>query len=281
MSRDVVRAWRPAAVPGVTEVLHARFVRHAYPAHTHAAWTLLLVDTGGVLYDLERAHHDADRRAVTLLPPGVPHDGRAATGDGFRKRVVYLEDGWLPRAALGVAVRRPALADRGLVTAVDALHAALGAGDDLEAETRLALVRDRVVALVPSSAGGADDGPRARPGRPGRPGGPDRRTVAVARERLDAGIRAAPTLTDLAAELDVAATSLVRAFAREVGVAPHRYLVGRRVDAARRLLLEGVPPAQVAAETGFHDQSHLTRHFRRVLGVTPGAYARSATVRPG
>ena len=274
MSRDVVRAWRPVAVPGVAEVLHARFVRHAYPAHTHDAWTLLLVDTGGVLYDLDRAHHDADRRAVTLLPPGVAHDGRAATADGFRKRVVYLDGGWLPATALGAAVRRPALADRGLVAAVDGLHAALAGGDDLEAESRLALVRERVVATVPSPRGGA---PTDDPSRRARPG---RRTVAVARERLDGGIGRAPTLADLAAELDVAATSLVRAFAREVGLPPHRYLVGRRVDAARHLLLDGVAPARVAAETGFHDQAHLTRHFRRLLGVTPGAYARSATARP-
>lgn len=273
MTRDVVRAWRPAAVPGVAEVLHARFVRHAYPAHTHDAWTLLLVDTGGVLYDLEREHHDADRRAVTLLPPGVPHDGRAATGDGFRKRVVYLEGGWLPPAALGAVVRRPALADRGLVTAVDGLHIALEAGDDLEAETRLALVRDRVLALVPGGRTVGVPDHRAAGATPTR-------TVATVRERLDAGVREAPTLAALAAELDVPPTSLLRAFARDVGLPPHRYLVGRRVDLARRLLLDGAAPAAVAAETGFHDQAHLTRHFRRVLGVTPGAYARSATARP-
>jgi len=49
--------------------------------------------------------------------------------------------------------------------------------------------------------------------------------------------------------------------------------VGRRVDRARALLLDGVPPARVAVECGFHDQPHLTRHFRRQVGTTPAAYA--------
>nr|WP_278259815.1 helix-turn-helix domain-containing protein [Nocardioides convexus] len=52
---------------------------------------------------------------------------------------------------------------------------------------------------------------------------------------------------------------------------PHRYLVGRRIDAARRALLRGERPADVAAAVGFHDQAHLHRHFRRMLGVTPGS----------
>ncbi|HMJ74604.1 MAG TPA: helix-turn-helix domain-containing protein [Iamia sp.] len=66
---------------------------------------------------------------------------------------------------------------------------------------------------------------------------------------------------------------MVRVFTRRYGLPPHRYRVGRRVDRARALLLDGVPPARVAVECGFHDQPHLTRHFRRQVGTTPAAYA--------
>ena len=80
-----------------------------------------------------------------------------------------------------------------------------------------------------------------------------------------------------AAELfGVHPTHVVRAFTRRHGLAPHRYLTGRRIDLARRLLLAGLPAAEVAAAAGFADQSHLTRHFRRMLATTPAAYARSA-----
>ena len=95
------------------------------------------------------------------------------------------------------------------------------------------------------------------------------------REALDADLVSPPSLSSLAADLDVDPTTVVRAFGREFGLPPHRYLTGRRVDRARTLLLAGVPVADVATEVGFHDQPHLTRHFRQVLGVTPGAYATS------
>ncbi|MET0931390.1 MAG: helix-turn-helix domain-containing protein [Aeromicrobium sp.] len=58
---------------------------------------------------------------------------------------------------------------------------------------------------------------------------------------------------------------------------PHRYVTSRRVDRARRLLLDGMPAAGVAVAVGFHDQAHLTGHFCRMLGVTPVAYARHAS----
>jgi AraC-like DNA-binding protein len=81
-------------------------------------------------------------------------------------------------------------------------------------------------------------------------------------------------LDEAAAVLHAHPTSLVRAFTARFGIPPHRYLTGRRIDLARRLLLDGVPAAQVAAAAGFHDQAHLTRHFRRMLGTSPAAYAR-------
>ncbi|WP_369131514.1 AraC family ligand binding domain-containing protein, partial [Modestobacter roseus] len=108
---DEVRAWRPA-VPGLTEVFHAHFTDHVYPAHTHDAWTLLLVDDGAVRYDLDRHAHGATTTAVTLLPPGVPHDGRSQHPGGFRKRVLYLEPATLGTHRVGSAVDSPAFADR-------------------------------------------------------------------------------------------------------------------------------------------------------------------------
>lgn len=62
-------------------------------------------------------------------------------------------------------------------------------------------------------------------------------------------------------------------FRREVGVPPHRYLCQARVRRAQSLLRAGVPPAEAAIEAGFFDQSHLSRHFKRHCGVTPGKFA--------
>jgi AraC-like DNA-binding protein len=262
VAADVI-AWRPA-VPGVTEVLHARFTDHAYPPHTHDAWTLLFVDDGAVRYDLERHAHGASRADVTLLPPGVPHDGRSQFPGGFRKRVLYLEPGTLGEQRVGRAVDSPAFGDRLLRDRVSALHGALRAGGDpLEAQSRLALVLERLAGHLDR-----DVGPP-----------PEVAEDAVAdrlRELLDAHVVEGLTLAEAAVRLERSPTHLVRAFTRRHGIPPHRYLTGRRVDRARRLLLQGWSAAEVAVETGFTDQAHLTRHFRHLLGTTPGAYARSA-----
>jgi hypothetical protein len=116
-----VVAWRPD-VPGLTEVLHAHFTDHVYPAHTHEAWTLLLVDDGAVRYDLDRHAHGATRGLVTLLPPGVPHDGRSSSPAGFRKRVLYLEPDTLGARRVGTAVDQPAVDDAVLRDRLSALH---------------------------------------------------------------------------------------------------------------------------------------------------------------
>ncbi|MBK3647888.1 helix-turn-helix transcriptional regulator, partial [Streptomyces sp. MBT33] len=93
------------------------------------------------------------------------------------------------------------------------------------------------------------------------------------RELLDEHVVAGLTLDDAAALLHAHPAHLVRAFSTAYGIAPHQYLNSRRVDRARRLLLDGLPPGEVATTTGFFDQSHLTRHFRKLVGVTPGRYA--------
>jgi AraC-like DNA-binding protein len=253
-------------VPGVREVFHARFVDHAYPPHTHDTWTVLLVDSGAVRYSLDRHDHGTVRSTVTVLPPNVVHDGRAATGDGFRKRVLYLEPGVLGEALVGRAVDRPTVAGAGLVRRVRALHGVLAhPGDALEAETRLSFVAEGLRNALRGRPAAADDDERER----------ERGDIATAlRDLLDARPYAQVTLAAAGAELGASPTHLVRCFTRAFGVPPHRYVVGRRIDAARRQLLDGRPPAEVAAAVGFHDQSHLARHFRHHVGTTPGRYAR-------
>lgn len=65
----------------------------------------------------------------------------------------------------------------------------------------------------------------------------------------------------------------MRTFTAAFGLPPHRYLTGRRVEAARARLLAGEPIASVAVGVGFHDQAHLHRHFTRLVGTTPRRYA--------
>lgn len=156
-----VNAWRPL-VAGVAEVFHAHFVDHAYPRHIHDVWTLLIVDDGAVRFDLDRHRHGALRTSVTLLPPYVPHDGSSATPGGFRKRVLYLDTSALGAELVGRAVDEPDLADPQLRDRIHHLHQVLAApGDEFEAESRLALILERL-------RGQLRQRPRSRVSRPDR-----------------------------------------------------------------------------------------------------------------
>ena len=84
-----------------------------------------------------------------------------------------------------------------------------------------------------------------------------------------------PALAEIAAETGLSRYQLVRSFRTEVGMPPYAWLAQHRVRMARALLEQGCRPAEVAALTGFADQAHLTRWFRRVVGVTPGVYRNS------
>ncbi|MER8232460.1 AraC family transcriptional regulator [Streptomyces sp. NPDC094049] len=255
-----VTAWRPR-VPGVVEVFHARFTEHAYPMHVHDVWTLLIVDDGAVRYDLDRREHGTPGDTVSLLPPQVPHNGSPATAHGFRKRVLYLDLTQLDESLIGAAVDSPDLVDPLLRHRIGQLHTALTEpGDEFEAQCRLALVRERL-------------GGHLRPGSATRARGTAPGVAHALRELLDARLFQGVPLEEAAGLLGAHPTHLVRAFSRAFGIAPHQYLTARRLDRARRLLLDGMPPGEVAATTGFYDQAHLTRSFKRLVGTTPGRFA--------
>ena len=257
-----VRAWRPT-VTGISEVFHARITDYAYPAHCHETWTVLIVDAGAIRYDLDTRSCGASGDAIALLPPGVVHDGQPAIGaPGFCKRNLYLDPSFLPERLIGAAVDRTNLYDPGLRAALASLHDVLLAGEDpLDGEARLALIGERITAhLVPQ---------RSAPRRAEPP------LARRLRELLDDHLPEACSLAHAAAMLGRSVPHLVRSFTATYGVSPHAYVIGRRIETARRLLLAGRPVAEAATDVGFCDQAHFTRHFRRHTSITPARYAAS------
>jgi AraC family transcriptional regulator len=96
------------------------------------------------------------------------------------------------------------------------------------------------------------------------------------RDYIEANLAATLTCDRLAAVAGVSSHYLLRHFKARFGCAPHAYVLARRVERARRLLAQSAHDLrEVAMLTGFSDQPHLTRVFRRCLGTTPAAYRRA------
>lgn len=104
----------------------------------------------------------------------------------------------------------------------------------------------------------------------------EHRALERARAYLKERFRESISLSELAAVAGLSRFHLLAAFKKRFGLPPHAYQIHARIAHARVLLQRGVAPAETALYVGFADQSHLTRHFKRILGVTPGQYASAA-----
>jgi AraC-like DNA-binding protein len=124
------------------------------------------------------------------------------------------------------------------------------------------------------SGGGSDIVPATAPVTGQAPGAArsGRETVRQLREILESRHEERITLHDLGEALNLSPFQALRVFQRHCGITPHQYLVRFRVAKATRMLLEGEPIAEVAAQVGFTDQGHMTKHFKKLLGVTPSKY---------
>jgi AraC family transcriptional regulator len=99
-----------------------------------------------------------------------------------------------------------------------------------------------------------------------------RRSIEFIQTHLEGNLR----LSDLANEAKISSSHFIRGFRQSTGKTPYQYLLHQRIERARSLMRDlGTPLTQVALASGFADQHHLARVFRRVTGVTPSSYRRS------
>ncbi|MFD7654931.1 AraC family transcriptional regulator [Actinosynnema sp. NPDC059797] len=253
------RYWRAADRP--VEAMHAHFTSHRYHRHSHDAYSFGVTEEGAQSFRCRGGAHTSSAGTVVAFNPDEAHDGYPATADGFTYRIIHigpeLVADLLPRPPLfrDPVFHAPALAD-----ALRDLHAALREGTALARDEHLVRTVHAMAAHV---------APLRLPREPD--GDP-----AAARDVLEAHCADDVPVEALTGATGLSRFALYRAFRSRYGLSPSEYQRQRRLREARALLSAGVPPAEVAVATGFADQAHLTRWFRRCYGITPAVYARAA-----
>jgi AraC-like DNA-binding protein len=255
-------------MPGL-ERLEARFHGHAYDPHRHETYAIGITCDGAQGFRYRGEAQVSRAGEIMVLHPDEQHDGHSVVPDGFSYRMIYVDPALIARALdhEGAGARTlPFVAeavtrDRAIASLLDETYADFpGKVDPLAGDALLAGLADAL----------------ARRGKKNlrRPGGAPQRALLRVRDFLDAEFAQQIDSADLEAVADLDRFSLARAFRRSFGTAPHRYLLARRVSAARNLIAAGTPLVEVAGACGFADQSHLNRHFKAHFGMTPGRYAR-------
>ncbi|MFF9085151.1 AraC family transcriptional regulator [Streptomyces sp. NPDC014991] len=255
------------------DLLTASFQRHVYAPHAHDEYTIGVCVGGSEIIDYRGGHVRTGPGTIIVLEPGEMHTGGPGNPtDGYAYLALYAEPSLLADGTLGGLphFREPLIDDPALVRALRTAHTRLSARPDpLEAESRLPWL---LTALARRHS-------TARPVSDRVPG-----AAAIARtvrDRLAGELADPPSLALLATDLGLSRYQLLRAFRTTVGIPPYAWLAQHRVARARTLLDTGLRPAEVAPLVGFADQAHLTRWFRRVLGVTPAVYRNSVQDTPG
>lgn len=262
------RSWdwmRVAPACGGVERVEAFFTGHGFDPHRHDTYAVGFTMRGVQAFRYRGAATCSVPGQVFVLHPDEVHDGRAGTAEGFRYRILYVEPALVAEALAGGRRSLPFVRDA--VSENARLRAAiLPALTDLDGPLD-ELQRDDIMQRLADALAAADpDGGRA-------PSARHRAAVAQARGLLDAGVEGGVTSAELEAATGLSRYDVARHFRACLGTSPHRYLVQRRLDRARALIRAGTPLAEAAAASGFADQSHMTRQFRRAYGLPPGRWA--------
>ncbi len=261
--RDWIRI--APSCPGLERV-EAFFAGHAFEPHRHDTYAIGFTLAGVQAFRYRGAAELSVPGQVFVLHPDETHDGHAGTGAGFRYRILYVEPHVLQDALGGAHAPLPFVRD---AVSTDKRLAAtiLPALDDLD-ETLEELRRDQIILDLAEALAAADPSIARRPLEARH-----WRAVGKVRALLDATLERAVTSAEMEAVAGLSRYALARHFRACLGTSPYRYLVLRRLDRARSLIRSGARLVDVAAACGFADQSHMTRHFKKTYGLSPGRWA--------
>ena len=255
------------------ELLRARYTRQRFAPHAHDEYVFGVVETGAARTTFRGAEDVHAVGAVITFAPGEVHTGAPATDEGWSYRTFYPGESlvrFITREATGrdfsPTFDGSFVADAVLSDRLRAAHVILeSSADGMQKECALLEALGELVIRCAS-----------KPERSAPLPAP-RSTAALRRVRdlLEAEYARAVTISELAREAGLSTFHLIRVFRASFGLPPYKYLEQVRIQQARRLIRHGFPLTHVVHATGFSDQSHLTRYFKRIVGVTPGTYARA------
>lgn len=258
----------PRVSDDVPDVVVVDGQAQSYSGNVHEELKVVLVlDSGFTVRRRGTTFHAAPGQLLALHADDA-HSGQPDDPGSAHWQIMCVSPSLIAEVAAPDAVRYgdPVIRDGGLADRFRSVHGFLHLppgqpGSALRRETG---VLEFIATLARHSCDDDDDAGSGRD--------TTRRVPETVREYLRANLSRNVTLDELSVIADLSKYRLVRACTARFGLPPHKLHLRLRLDRARELLRRGTGIAEIAYETGFHDQPHLTRVFARTYGMTPAMY---------
>jgi len=253
------------------ELLSATYITQSFTKHTHEGFGIGIIERGVLEFSYRGDKLLAPPGYINLVIPGEAHDGHAGSNMGWSYRMFYLETKLLERAATEISskakgipfFRDGIIKDTYLATLIRNLHFLLEEPNVpvLEQESYLLTMLTTCILRHANE--------RLIMGNIGK----QNAEVTRAQEYIEENYKENISIETLANICGLSPFHLIRVFGNHIGVPPHMYLKQVRIKKAKELLGKGVPPLFVAHEMGFVDQSHFSKQFKQITGITPRKYS--------
>lgn len=251
--------------PGDIERIEARLSGIAYSPHRHDTYAIGITVEGVQSFDYRGATRHSLPGQIVVLHPDELHDGRAGDDAAFRYRTAYIAPARIQEILGGRPL--PFLAG-GVSSDLRLKHAVAALLSDYNQAPGALELQDalyEIAKALENLVGGA------------RPIGRINRAAAQsARDYIEANVGRDFSLADLERAAGRDRWQLSRDFRAMFGTSPYRYLIARRLERARGMMLAGDGCAEAAHASGFADQSHFGRLFKKAYGMTPAVWLAAA-----
>ena len=253
---------------GETERIEACFSGLAYAPHSHDTYTLALTTRGVQSFNYRGELRHSLPGEVVILHPDETHDGQAGTSDPFAYRAITIDPVDVQNILQGFSL--PFL-EGGVTKQPQFIQVATQLLSEFNRPLEKLEHQDLIYAFATKLQQATSRNVRHTQA--------NYRAIKRAREYIDDAIAAnsslpvSITLDELAAICDYSKWQITRDFRSLYGTTPYRYVTLKRLQKAKALIERGIPLSQVSFSSGFVDQSHMTRHFKKSFGTTPKIWA--------
>ncbi len=268
--REQIDVWRLDDLAGI-ELRSGVAVTEPYPRHWHEEYQFCLIQAGGGELHYRGARHDTPSTSLFIVHPGEVHSNHTEIGCSFRS--IYVE----PELICGIVsdavgfkenlpfFPNPLIYDKEIIADYLSLHLSRETdATTLERETAMLEMLTKLITRC------AQEKPKLK--APGK----QHKAVEKVRQYIIEYHDRNLSLKELARLANLSSFHLTRVFTKEIGMPPHAFQTQVRIAKAKNLIRDGFSLSDIAAMTGFADQSHFIRHFKRLLKITPGEYLKNS-----